>query len=237
MHDMQPIKMAGLCLVAMCALSTIASVTASAAIHWEQCSEGGAATKYSEHQCLKAEGAGKWQWNEVTTTEKFVSNSTLTIKDIKVPIEGTVEVKCSGTDGGTVGPKNIDVTTKITVIGCTAGKGCEEFKKAEARNLPWQTELFETESTVRDKITADGNGAPGWEVECKVLGITKGDECISENETTLVENKATGTELLVLSIFEKSSGKYNCEVGGTGSGEINGSLAILKENVWGLRVS
>jgi hypothetical protein len=233
---MKHLKIAGLCL-AMLALSMIASATASAAVHWEQCSEGSGATKYTEHQCLKAGAGEKWQWNEVTTTEKVVSKGTLVLSDTKVPIAGTVEVKCSGTDEGTIGPKNIDVTTKITVIGCTAGKDCEEFKKAEARNLPWQTELFETESTVRDKITADGNGSPGWLVECKVLGISKGDECTNAEGTSLVENKVTGTELLVLTTFEKKTPKANCSVGGTGAGEVAGIIAILKENGWGLRVS
>ena len=236
---MKLLRIAGLCLVAMFVMSMLAAGTASAA--WEQCATekaAAAATKYETNQCLKVQSSGKWAWQEITSAEKVKSQGSLKLSDINIPIAGTVEVSCSGTDTGTVGPGKTDVTESITVASCTAGKNCEKLiKNAEPLHLPWKTELFNTEKTVRDAIKADGKGEPGWAVECKVLGVTKKDECTTETGTTLMSNVLTNGELLVLADFESKSGKAKCTVGGANSGEVIGGIANLKENGWGLRVT
>jgi hypothetical protein len=209
---------------------------------WEQCSEGGSATKYAEHQCVKAEGSGKWAWKENTSTEEVRIKGSLKLTDTKVPIVGKVSVECSGETTGSVGPGKYGRITKVetSAAQCRKIENCEEIKEIEARNLPWQTEIFSTEGKVVQKLTGTGSGEPGWKITCKVLGITESDECLTESEkpeSILLENKLTGsTELLVLATFQHAR-KAKCSVGGAGAGETSGSVAILKANGWGLRVS
>ena len=239
-------KIAGLCLVAMFAMSMVAVATASAVeAKWEQCSEGTEnkePTKYTEHQCVKAAEAnnGKWQWNEVKSTEKVVGGGTLILRDNSTLL-GKVAVECAGLDTGTVGPGKFDRIEKITVASCKNVEHCTTLvKPAEPVNLPWQTELYQTENTVRDALRGTASGKPpGWTVTCEVLGTQVADECTSEEGTTLLENRLTAGELLVLAVFQgkAKSGSAKCSAGSATSGEVIGSLAVLKENKWGLRVS
>ena len=88
-------------------------------------------------------------------------------------------------------------------------------------------------------ITNSGNGEPGWKIECKVLGISKEDECLVEAgkpESVLLENKNSSGELLVLATFQKLR-KIKCSVGGAEAGEQTGSLALLQANKQGLQVT
>ncbi len=107
------VKIAGLCLASIVVMGMAITATASAAAPvWEQCSEGGSATKYSEHQCTTAEGSGKWQWNEVKGTEAVVGKGTLTLSDTNAT-GGETTIQCSGTEEGVVGPGKLDKVTKI----------------------------------------------------------------------------------------------------------------------------
>src|ERR1700757_4875589 len=192
--NVKSISIAGLCLVAMLAVSMAIGATASAAPVWEQCETEkavGNPSRYTEGQCVTGSATGAWAWQKVTSTEKAIGLGSLVLRDTKVPIIGTVEVQCSGTAEGSVGPGQFARITAITEIKCAAGKNCEKAEKEEPRDLPWQTELFESAGTVRDKITSGGSGAPGWSLTCKVLGVTKEDVCTSETESTLDRNMLT----------------------------------------------
>jgi hypothetical protein len=154
-----------------------------------------------------------------------------------------VEVKCSGTDVGSVGPGNLSRTTEIplTSIRCEAGKNCEELlkeKKARPLGLPWNSELKETEGVIRGTLRATTNGKPGWEAECKVLGLTKDNVCRSEEGlVTLSNNNTPGTvgPLLVLADFlHPNKPEAECT---TGTGDVLGGISILLANGDGLRVS
>jgi hypothetical protein len=233
--------LAGLCLVAVFVVGMAVSAgTASAAKQvWEQCSEGGSVTKYTEHQCKAASSTGKWEWNEIAGTEEVRLKGTLRFKDTKVPVLGTAEVECNGESAGVVGPGKLGKITevKITATHCKGIKVCEEVKSFEARDLPWQTELYETEGKQFNKLIGDGKGEPGWKVECKTSIGTQTDECLTESEkpeSLLLENKLTNGELLVLATFQHLR-KAKCSQGGAEAGEITGSIGILKTNGTGLR--
>jgi hypothetical protein len=244
---MKLLRIVGLCLTAMFAVSMFASAAASAAPPaWEQCSEGPATepiTKYSEHQCTKAEAPpkGRWQWNELASSENIKIKGSLLLKDTKTAA-GVSEVECSGESLGSIGPgKSGRITeVKTSAAQCRQIKVCENVEGAEAVHTPWSTEVVEEGGKVFDKILSGTGGEPGWKVTCKVpiLGSTA-DECTqktTEPESVELINKATGSELLVLGTFAKKF-KAKCTVGGAKSGEVVGSLAILKENGWALRVS
>ncbi len=232
-------------LVVGVAIAVFFGVAASSALAtpvWEQCIEGGAGTKYETNQCVKASGTGKWAWSEVTGTEAVKGRSSLTLKDTKVPIVGTVEVKCTGAilgavSQGTIGPGKFARLTKAEEIQCSPGKNCEKLEEvAKPLNLPWQTELAEESGKVRGKITATNGKGPGWAVKCKVLGISKTDECTTENSSGAIENAVSNGELLVRGIFDAKSANGNCTIGGSGASVQEGAGFIASPSGGGLRV-
>jgi len=238
---MKSIRIAGLCLVAMFAVSMVAAGTASAAPVWEHCEKGASGTKYETGQCRKVGTTNEFGWQEVKGTEAVRSHGSLLLTDTKVPIAGEVSVSCSGANVGFVGPGKFDRITEITEIRCVPDKNCEKIEKeVEPRNLPWQTEVVEEGGETRDLIRAtDGEGA-GWAVTCKVLGITDTDVCTTEEGSTSLANVLTpgvAGELLVLAKFEAKSAKATCSLKKEKSGEVKGSIANLQANGQALRIS
>jgi hypothetical protein len=241
------VKIAGLCLASMLAMSLAFVASASAAAVWEHCTKGAVSgqTKWENENCSKAgSGTKEWQWKEVNNTEATIVKGSLLLLDKKVPIVGEVSVECYVEGKGSVGPGKYARINEIKVISCHNNKGCTTFKKAEARNLPWQTELSEIgEEKVLNTLTTTGNGEPGWLAECEIIGLAEPDECTQEAgkpEALELENKKSGTEeLLVLGTFEKAH-LYKCSLGGAEQGSVKGSVAILQATGqpkgWGLRV-
>ena len=139
------VKIVGLSLASMLVMGM--AIASSASAHgWLQCRENaGSGTKWTESKCSTASSSGKWEWKELTTTELVVSESgALKLKDSNVGGQ-TIVVLCSGTDEGTIGPKQFDRITRITPTSCANEENCGGTIKAEAVNLPWQTELVEQE--------------------------------------------------------------------------------------------
>jgi hypothetical protein len=238
----------GLFLAAMFVVSMVAVATASAAPIWEQCSEGGTTTKYTEHQCLKAGSGEKWAWKEVAATEEVRIKGSLRLSDDNIPIEGKVVVECSGEAVGFVGPGIHGRITEVktSAAQCRNIEHCEKVEKIEAIHLPWQTENTEVGGkpvTILKAVTTGAGKEAGWAVTCKVLGIVEEDSCENPEgkpESLALKNDATKNgekiELLVLATFEKLR-MANCSIGGTEEGLVEGSLSILKANEWGLRVA
>jgi hypothetical protein len=231
-------KIVGLCLASVLVLGMAITANASAAPVWETCREGATGTKYETSQCETALSSGKWAWAEVTGTESSHGSGTLVLSDTNIPIIGTVSVSCTGEGKGTVGPGKFGRVTEIPsgTISCSAGENCEKIEgKVEPRNLPWQTELFETEGKEFNTITnGKESEAPGWAVTCKVLGVSKTDTCTGETGATEARRVRTFSsinnrfELLVLQDFISTSPhRANCTVGGTGAGRVVGSNGFL----------
>jgi hypothetical protein len=225
-------------------MSMVAAGTASAAPHWLVCLNfGGTETKYTTNQCIAASGSGTFEWGELKGTEKTSTQGSLVLVTNGVPIVSTVEVKCSGTDEGSVGPGNQSRTTAIPVIKCEAGKNCEKLDSgAKPVGLPWNSELKETEGVIRGTIRkgAGSTSEPGWEAECTVLGIAKNNTCTTEEGlVTLTNNNTPGTvgPLLVLADFlHPNKPEAKCTTSGT-TGDVLGGISILLANGDGLRVS
>ena len=235
----QLVKIAGLCLASMLVMGMAITATASAAPHWLVCSTGGTATKYTTSQCTTASSGGTFQWNEVTGTESAVFRGSLLLKDTSPMVNDAIE--CLYEWIGSVGPGKYGRINEIIVTPsqCRGIKNCENVLKIGARDLPWQTELYESEKgVILQTLAGTGSGEPGWEVECKVGSNKVNDVCIQEAgkpESVLLENKVTGTELLVLATLQ-SLRKTNCSAGGKEKGELGGALAGLGVGK-GLRVS
>ncbi len=235
------VKIAGLCLASMLVMGMALTGTASAAPHWLVClaaHSGTTTTKWEDGQCSKALGTGSFEWSELTTTEAVRTKGSLLLRDTSSLIKA--EIECSGESVGSIGPAKYGRINEIIVspAQCRGIKNCTTVEKIKVVDLPWQTELDETEGRISQTLSSTGNGEPGWEVECLVGSNKINDVCSQEAgkpESVSLENKATGTELLVLATFQHLR-KIKCSAGGKESGEVGGSLAGLVIGR-GLRVS
>jgi hypothetical protein len=238
---MKYLKLAGLCLVAMLMMGMVLAGTASAVGTYKTCQSGGTGTKYSEENCETASGSGTFSVAELTSTEKGVLNGTVGLADTKVPIAGTVEVSCTAKESrGVVGPGKHGKVTTIKGVECTNVKGCENTPTAEARNLPWRTELAEVENESKGKeagttLEAE-SGEAGWAVKCKVLGVEKADECTTNSGlvgfvsllyTKGFFNNPAGNKRWLLALRFLETHLAKCSVGGTGAGRVRGTILLL----------
>jgi hypothetical protein len=241
---MRSIKITGLCLVAMFAMSMVASATASAEAPpvWKQCREGTVSpTKYTDGKCSVLSSTGKYEWIELTTTEKVFSEATLRLYDTKTAA-GESEVECSGTTVGSIGPGKYDRTETVTVASCRALKVCENPVTATAVDLPWQTELYESAKEQRDKITeVPPHGEPGWKIECKVLFKNETDECktvAGEEGSTSMTDITVGTKSIVQATFETKSGLATCTLSKAKTGIVGGIVRTEPQGGgWSIQVS
>jgi hypothetical protein len=178
---------------------------------------------FEDSSCTKEKTGGKYEWLEVTGTEKVVEKGTVALKITVSTIK--VEVKCSTTGEGVIGPENKGKITKETFEKCTSAEHafCPEPVEVQAVYSPWKTELLATEKTIRNKITSGGSGAPGWEVICGSGTEKIADRCTSETSAPLIEDVSGGVD----SVFESKSGKYSCSpFGNAESGEVSGTTKI-----------
>jgi hypothetical protein len=247
---LKSIRIAGVCLVSMLAMSMALAASASAAPHWLVClpeHSGTTTTKWNSHQCETAASGGGWEWSELSGTEASRGiGLTLTLRDKHL----ASAVQCvGGEEEGSVGPKNLGRINTAEVVpasthctrlegGCLAG----DVEKVEGIHLPWQVELAEKEGKILEILTGTGNGNPGWKIVCKTAGGKLTDECESENgeeERLLLANVVTvgaETPLLVLGTFETAH-KGECSGSNKEVGEVEGQVGILLKNKWALEVS
>jgi hypothetical protein len=191
------IKMFGLSLAAMLAFGALSAASASA-LEWQN------------------------NGSAITVPVNVKTSGTLDLTDVNGGIFGEeVTVRCNGTGTGTVGPGVADKVETVNAAECITVKGtCATEPKVKAINLPWDTELIEAESTVRNKILNSGQGAPGWQVECN-FGIT--NVCVSENGSTLQGNLGGPA---VTATFDALSGTADCTRGGKEAGFVRGELTV-----------
>jgi hypothetical protein len=241
---MKCIKIAGLCLVCIVSIGMAAPVASSATPVWEICTEGGSATKYSEDNCVSAEGSGKWEWNEIKNTEKVVGTDlTLTLVDTKTSV-GRSGALCAagGEEAGIAGPGSMGKITSFKVsspkTNCRGVGGCTEVEAVEGIHLPWLTKLSEKEGEVFETVENAGSGEPGWKVQCNTALGKETDECEAGQPPDLEEMNIytiIRRENLTLSYFRPY--KWKCTLGGAESGEFVGHRARLSFRAAGLRVS
>jgi len=208
---MKRIKMLGLMVVAVFALSAVAASTASAL-----------------------------QWLDnglpITVPILVLSTGTLLLADL-ASLGGGTSLTCEGDNHGTVGPGALDLTISITPLNCSFEKagGCKAgtIPTVRAVNLPWHTLLLTVAGVTRDMILPDGNGHPGWLVLCEnILGGESHDVCTSLTGDPKITNNATD----VTETFEASE-TASCTQGNATSGMVIGNVLIFAENRATLRIS
>jgi hypothetical protein len=188
--------------VASLALCAVMCSTALATPEWEV--KGSPVT---ENVTVKTKEVGEFQMED--TKGSFGSPST---------------IQCTGSGEGTVGPEGKGKITATSITGCIGVRACEPTGvTVTALHLPWNTQLVETESEIRDKISSGGSGAPGWLVECLVAGITVKDECTGET-TVEINDTSSGVDLN----SDAKSARGSCTLGGANTGVMAGTS--LDEN-------
>ncbi len=220
---------------------------------WMHCVKVGSTEgKYSSGLC---DGSGKgWEASQLEGTSEVTSSGELTLEDSKAT-GGAVRLTCSGTGVGWVAnptgksEPGQGGTTSLSNIKCEFSEGkhgsCEEAKGVRAipRNLPWGSRLRERGGEARDEIVSgpkkeEGNGEPGWAVECTTGGVLRiADICEHQGNTMNVT--ANGTTGKIESTFDertKEETMATCTVGGAEAGLASGTILSQIEGGNALRV-
>jgi hypothetical protein len=249
---MQNIKKMGLVLgLAVVSLFVVWVAPALAVSRWEGCKalSGGS---FENGECTKEKVNGGFEWDELIGTEEVTSSGELELEDAKAT-GGATAIKCKGVSTGWVAnltnssELGEDGVTTVTSVSCTFVKAgsCEESKSvtAKARNLPWGTKLVERGEEVRDEIRSgpkkeEGNGEPGWSIECTVAGILKiTDTCERQGNTTNVKpNSTNGTVDEAFDERTQEETMSTCAVGGSNAGLVRGNIVTKARSEKGLRV-
>jgi hypothetical protein len=229
---MRHLKIIYLTVLAAFLISAIGASGASAAFNkeWEVSECVKEATKtflYTDSKCTvdSATKQGEWEilWKKVGSTPVLVDTKT---SKLELSSGGTT-VECPGTGMGTVGEKGKDLTESITVGTCkivTAGF-CETLISVKPVNLPWSTQLVEVGGELRDLLSSDGNGNPGWAVTCKTFLGNKTATCTAADGTTKVTNNVP--EDVVEAEFEAKTEKAKCTGGTSSEGSVLGTVTNL----------
>jgi hypothetical protein len=198
---MQRIRIIGLALVAVFALSAVVSASASA--------------------------AAKLRWSLGTTEVTKSMPVSSPASEIKLTDEEKgVTVKCKGTSKGTVTTEGKDETTEAVAKECSASV-CSSVT-VTAEGLPWKTKLVEVGGKEEDEITG-ASGKVGWKTVCKtIIGTTEEDVCTRTVAHTELANVAKGVAASFIKSEKAtcSGGKETGVVEGTATIE-GGEGAIL----------
>jgi hypothetical protein len=227
-------------LVVVAGLMAVVAAPAMATPRWVTCVKGSG--KYENSLCVK-EGSGGWETKELEGTSTITSSGEFELEDSS----SGVGLVCKGTDTGWIANLTSrsaaadDGLTSITATSCTFIKAgsCEESKgvTAKARNLPWGGRLVEKGSEVRSETASgprkeEGNGEPGWSIECTVGGVLKiTDTCERQGNTVdEIARRAEGSVEASFDEITKSETMASCTVGGTNTGLVRGTVAIKLTN-------
>ncbi len=245
-------RTAGLCLVAMITMGMALAGNAFATPLWLLCLEGSASnTKYEDSSCTKAKSTGKWESVALASGKSYsikLVGFTLKLTD-KIKGETSV-IKCNGK--GSKGSGLLEGLNKGKVFtaeveeaetNCERVEGsCEAGKveKVVGADLPWKTEIFETEGKLLTKLEGSVAGKePGWEVTCKSKLGKITDKCLSPEgmpEQAELVSEVTAGVLLIKGRFEGRS-KATCSLGGKEAGEVEGLFALLSLGGSGVSLS
>jgi hypothetical protein len=202
---MTRIKMLGLMMVAVSALSAVAASTASA-LQWLD------------------------NGTPILSPILVLSTETLLFWDLASPGGGTAVI-CKGDNHGTVGPGARDLILSFPFRDpCSFEKagGCEAGSPPNwvAVHLPWVTRLLTVAGVTRDMLEPSGAGNPGWAVTCKTIIGNVTDECTSATGEPKVTNNSSGDVTETFDAFEPGA---SCTQGNATSGMVIGPVLVFAE--------
>jgi hypothetical protein len=203
---------------------------------WLKCNLGGAeggrlqstqlveATKGSALEANLVEGT----FTKLTSSKAIKAKGNLTIEDRG----DKLAAECSFTLEGSVGAGSAGKLTSMTGSECKPpaemknekgeeiGNACATVKAIYPVNLPWTTELVETEGKIRDKIAS---GGAAWHFTCEVALSNMEDECGIAVSPRILDNSEN-----VFALFNETA-KTSCHLGGLEAGVWSGELKLTPE--------
>jgi hypothetical protein len=245
---MKHLKIAGLCLLSMLVTGMALAGNASAALLWLLCLPKSTGL-FSNPGCttLNDARAGSWESESISNRTDLAVGRGFTIRlEDTGAIGGSSAIRCSGP--GLVSEVTLESGGRGKITKAEIGNpktecervegGCkaDEIEKAEAVNMPWETEVFETEKKLLTYISSSfaTEKEPGWVFECNTLLGKQVDTCVSPSrkllELALLENriiKNGGVEELLIYSAARKSNSQHCSQSGSNTGHIEAYGAIL----------
>jgi len=202
---------------------------------------------FAAFSSTSAFAATEWQLNAKAITTPTTSTTTgkLLLEDMNSIIK--VDIECSGTFDGTVGPGAADEITKVlnsagaeetgkNLAGTTVpsinceivSKGsCEEANKSKIVvfpiHLPWKSELLLPSGETRvDDLKEGTGGEPGYEITCKAVLLGTVTDVCTGKPGSVMTNETGG----VNGVFEEAetfNPAGNCSIGGEKEGLVVGT--------------
>lgn len=172
-------------VVDTCSVKTLSTTTANVTSGVEgslsseklSCTIGGAGTGAVAGTLITEAVSGakleaKAVFSKLTSALEVVGKGELKLED-KGRELGAVGVTCKFETTGTIESGGLGkITSFVAISGCTASGGsCDSVRPVGPINIPWKTELFESEGTIKDRIVNGGSGEPNWKFECHQLGV------------------------------------------------------------------
>jgi hypothetical protein len=114
----------------------------------------------------------EWKQGGASLSEAAATHSKGTVKlrdsSFGVGGDGGVAIECESAGEGSVGSGAVDHQTKLALSKCAVVKEgiCKTLEKAEAVDLPWHSELAFVGGSLRDVVTGEGKGNPGFSFTC-----------------------------------------------------------------------
>jgi hypothetical protein len=179
-------------------LMAVVASPAMALPRWVHCVKDPTGS-YHDSDCRvpASEGTGDWETKELVGTSEVTSSGELTLEDSEAtggPVDVVCKVRGTGWVANLSSGSGETIFHTMASIGCKFGSHgeCEESAGATAtpRNLPWAGRLEERVGEVRDEIVSggrkeEGNGEPGWSVQCRVAKVFEiEDTCELQGDTT-----------------------------------------------------
>ena len=178
--------------------------------------------------------APEWRLGGASLSEPVKTNGGASAGSLRlsmvVPGSGTTTFECAsssftGSDGagalGVVEKAHGEVCKGISSV-C---KG--EYVSVSGVDLPWNTELTTVAGATREQMTSGGKGAPGYKVECGLLGGGFKDECKGSLLSATATNGAKGVTLAFV-----PSEKLKCTIGEE-TGAVEGGASVVEASEGG----
>ena len=187
----------------------------------------------------------QWLWEGAKIAAELAADTSneLLFEDTKASVK--IDILCTVLFGGAVGgllgiaspllgevndvedlAGHLTSATQTEPLDCETETSCaEKLANISPIHLPWKTELLlEAHGGVSefiDDFTSDGNGAPGYTLDCSVLGVLTEDTCTG-GPKALLENE-TGGVLGTFDENEEINPPGSCVLGGEKSGLVIGT--------------
>ena len=134
-------------------------------------------------------------------------------------VGGEITVECKVAGKGYIGAGAADEVTQFTPSACVTTHGLCTSPGVTVSNIPWHSELSESEGKIRDAITTSGKGSPEYRIACEDNPIE--DHC-SGATSTATSNISGGVD----ETFDSKAQKLTCSIGGKSDGVIEGTELI-----------